>query len=104
MPGCVKVSKLTSTLHTDRGVPGQLFAVKHPKTWMRFERGEISEEEMYTDFFTDGRSFDGPAMKEQMVAPTATIKAAVELIEAAVMLLAVQAGCCQGCCQAGRIT
>lgn len=48
-------------------MPGQLFAVKHPKTWMRFERGEISEEDMYKDFFTDGRSFDGPAMKEQMV-------------------------------------
>ena len=46
---------------------GQLFAVKHPKTWIRFERGEIEEGEMYKDFFTDGRVFDGPAMKEQMV-------------------------------------
>ena len=45
----------------------ELFGVKHPLTWGRFERGEIDENELFEYFFKDGRQFDGQGMKEAMV-------------------------------------
>ncbi|KAK9789916.1 hypothetical protein WJX73_001873 [Symbiochloris irregularis] len=45
----------------------ELFAVKHPQTWSKFERGEINEAALFKDFFQDGRSFDGAGLKQAMV-------------------------------------
>ncbi len=36
----------------------ELIAVKHPTAWMRFEKGETTQEDLFRDFFKDGRSFD----------------------------------------------
>ncbi len=36
----------------------ELIACKHPQAWVRFERGEIGEDEMLASFFADGRSYD----------------------------------------------
>lgn len=45
----------------------ELFGIKHPKSWIRFERGEIDEGQLFDQFFTDGRSFDGLGLKQAMV-------------------------------------
>lgn len=44
-----------------------IFAAKHPTTWMEFEKGLIDETELYKRFFTDCRPIDGPAMLADMV-------------------------------------
>lgn len=36
----------------------QLLAEKHPDAWVRFEHGELTETELLTSFFADGRAFD----------------------------------------------
>lgn len=42
----------------------QLLEEKHPSTWVDFEKGEIDQEELFSRFFKDGRSFDGDAFLE----------------------------------------
>ncbi len=44
----------------------ELIAVKHPTSWVRFEKGLIDEEELIRDFFADRRAFDGPGLKAAM--------------------------------------
>lgn len=39
----------------------ELLAVKHPSAWVRFEHGELTEDELIASFFADGRAFDGVA-------------------------------------------
>ncbi len=39
----------------------ELIEQKHPSAWVRFEHGELTEDELIASFFADGRSFDGPA-------------------------------------------
>jgi HAD superfamily hydrolase (TIGR01509 family) len=39
----------------------QLLAEKHPDAWVRFEHGELTETELLTSFFADGRAFDHQA-------------------------------------------
>lgn len=36
----------------------QLLDAKHPTAWVEFEKGDISEEELFLKFFKDGRPFD----------------------------------------------
>lgn len=36
----------------------ELLEVKHPSAWVRFERGELREDELLASFFADGRCFD----------------------------------------------
>ncbi len=36
----------------------ELLAAKHPSAWVRFELGQLSEEEFLESFFADGRDFD----------------------------------------------
>jgi FMN hydrolase / 5-amino-6-(5-phospho-D-ribitylamino)uracil phosphatase len=45
----------------------ELLAAKHPTAWLEFERGEISECELFDKFFLDGRRFDGPGLLQSMV-------------------------------------
>ncbi len=35
--------------------------------WGKFERGETAQEDLFQDFFIDGRPIDGPAMLRSMV-------------------------------------
>ncbi len=44
----------------------ELFEIKHPTTWIEYERGEIDELEMQARYFQDGRSFDLEALKRCM--------------------------------------
>ncbi len=46
-----------------------IFAAKHPTSWMEFEKGQIDEGELYRRFFRDGRPIDGPGMLADMVRP-----------------------------------
>jgi HAD superfamily hydrolase (TIGR01509 family) len=39
----------------------ELYAVKHPSSWIDFEHGRIDEAEHFRTFFKDERPFDGPA-------------------------------------------
>lgn len=45
----------------------ELLKLKDPHAWPDFERGEISEEELYTNFFKDRRDVNGPGLLHQMV-------------------------------------
>lgn len=45
----------------------ELLAAKHPTAWVEFEKGEISEHQLFQKFFLDGRSFDGPGLLQSMV-------------------------------------
>lgn len=45
----------------------QLLAEKHPTAWVEFECGAIEEDELFANFFQDGRAFDGDALKKLMV-------------------------------------
>lgn len=45
----------------------ELLASKHPSTWIEFECGHITEDELAAKFFADGRAFDGPALRRMMV-------------------------------------
>ena len=45
----------------------QLLAEKHPTAWVEFECGAITEDELITKFFADGRSFDGQALRRMLV-------------------------------------
>ncbi|GAQ84644.1 haloacid dehalogenase-like hydrolase (HAD) superfamily protein [Klebsormidium nitens] len=42
----------------------ELFAVKHPTAWIEFETGLISEGELLSKFFKDGRDFDLTGLKD----------------------------------------
>jgi HAD superfamily hydrolase (TIGR01509 family) len=44
----------------------ELLAVKHPSTWVRFEHGELTEDEVIASFFADGRAFDGRAFGDML--------------------------------------
>jgi HAD superfamily hydrolase (TIGR01509 family) len=44
----------------------ELLAVKHPNAWVRFERGELSESELFACFFADARPIDGDAFVAMM--------------------------------------
>ncbi|MCA9607255.1 MAG: hypothetical protein KC619_16735, partial [Myxococcales bacterium] len=39
----------------------ELFTVKHRDAWIRFEHGELTEDEYLAAFFADGRAFDHAA-------------------------------------------
>jgi len=39
----------------------ELLDQKHPDAWVRFEHGELSEDEMLRSFFADGRDYDHDA-------------------------------------------
>ncbi|XP_042379476.1 flavin mononucleotide hydrolase 1, chloroplatic-like isoform X1 [Zingiber officinale] len=45
----------------------ELLEVKHPTSWVEFEKGLIDEKELARKFFKDGRSFDLEGLKECMV-------------------------------------
>ena len=45
----------------------ELLKLKDPTAWPDFEKGEISEEELYQNFFKDRREVNGPALLHQMV-------------------------------------
>jgi HAD superfamily hydrolase (TIGR01509 family) len=38
-------------------------AAKHPTAWIAFEKGEITEDEYFERFFTDGRCIDGSGLR-----------------------------------------
>lgn len=44
----------------------ELLAAKHPTAWVDFECGCITEEEMVSKFFLDGRPVDGDRLKSVM--------------------------------------
>lgn len=45
----------------------ELIAVKHPTAWLEFEKGETAQEDLFRDFFKDGRSFDHNAFLDTVV-------------------------------------
>lgn len=45
----------------------ELLAAKHPTAWVEFENDLISEEQLLSMFFADGRQFDGAALVQHMV-------------------------------------
>ena len=45
----------------------ELIAVKHPTAWLQFEKGETNQEDLFRDFFKDGRSFDHEAFLSTVV-------------------------------------
>ncbi len=44
----------------------ELLEVKHPSAWVRFEHGELTEDELVASFFADGRAFDGRAFVDML--------------------------------------
>lgn len=44
----------------------QLLASKHPTAWSEFERGEITESQLFAKFFTDGRPVDGDGLVKHL--------------------------------------
>ncbi len=42
----------------------ELMAQKHPTAWVRFERGELVHADFCREFFLDGRTVDGDALRE----------------------------------------
>lgn len=44
-----------------------LLSQKDSKAWPQFEKGEISEEELFQSFFKDQRPVNGPALVNHMV-------------------------------------
>ena len=48
----------------------ELYRVKHPTAWIDFEKGQICEDALVSNFFKDGRSFDSEGMKRMMVSRT----------------------------------
>ena len=44
-----------------------LLKAKDPHAWPDFEKGKISEQEMYTNFFKDRRPVDSAGLLQQMV-------------------------------------
>ena len=45
----------------------ELYGIKHPTAWVKFEKGDISEDVLVSKFFRDGRTFDSEGMKSMMV-------------------------------------
>lgn len=45
----------------------ELLTLKHPSAWPRFERGELTQEQFYQEFFLDGRPVDGPALEKLLL-------------------------------------
>ena len=45
----------------------ELFAAKRPETYEAFERGEISEDELWTRYFADDRTVDVKAVRQHFV-------------------------------------
>ena len=48
----------------------ELIAVKHPTAWLQFEKGETTQDDLFRDFFKDGRSFDHKAFLDTVVSLT----------------------------------
>ncbi|GFR43076.1 hypothetical protein Agub_g4083 [Astrephomene gubernaculifera] len=44
----------------------ELLASKHPTAWVEFERGLLTEDELFLKFFSDGRFVDGSGLKAMM--------------------------------------
>lgn len=44
----------------------ELLQRKHPTSWVRFELGELSEDELFRCFMRDGTPIDGPGLKRCM--------------------------------------
>lgn len=44
----------------------ELLAQKHPDAWVRFEHGELDEDELIASFFADRRTFDGAAFIDML--------------------------------------
>jgi FMN phosphatase YigB (HAD superfamily) len=42
----------------------QLLSVKHPTSWIQFEKGQITEAEYLATFFRDGRPVDGAGLRD----------------------------------------
>ena len=61
--------------------PDEFLTAKHPTSWIEFEEGTMTESDYFTHFFKDGRSIDGPRLRDQM-------KAAYRWIEGMEQLLA----------------
>ena len=53
-----------------------------PGTWPKFELNEIDEATLYEEFFLDGHTFDGPALKQCMVDNCAWLDGMPELLQA----------------------
>jgi FMN hydrolase / 5-amino-6-(5-phospho-D-ribitylamino)uracil phosphatase len=45
----------------------ELLSAKHPTAWPSFERGQISESELFENFFIDRRPVDGLGLKKAML-------------------------------------
>lgn len=45
----------------------ELLKLKDPTAWPDFEKGQISEEELYRNFFKDRREVNGSGLLHQMV-------------------------------------
>ncbi len=41
----------------------ELLRRKHPTAWVKFELGQIDEEQLFATFFADGTAIDGPGFK-----------------------------------------
>lgn len=59
----------------------ELLREKHPSAWVEFETGSITEDQLFTKFFADGRQFDGRGLVEHMVAAYRYIHGMPELLE-----------------------
>ena len=46
----------------------EMMAAKHPRAWVDFELGALTEAEFLESFFADGRPFDGPAFVRHVAA------------------------------------
>lgn len=44
----------------------ELLECKHPTAWIEFETAVISQEELFSKFFADGRKFNGPGLVAAM--------------------------------------
>jgi hypothetical protein len=46
----------------------QLLDAKHPTAWVEFERGDITQQELFQKFFKEGHSrpFDGDSLEQFM--------------------------------------
>ncbi len=42
----------------------ELIAAKHPRSWLEFERGKLTEDEFLPMFFKDGRDYDRSGLKK----------------------------------------
>lgn len=58
----------------------ELLEQKHPSAWGEFERGVITERELFERFFRDGRPIDGQAFKRHVEAAYAWIEGMEALV------------------------